>query len=267
MTRTNKTLKTYTGTVAGKMLVGMIALLVLGCGQSASARHLGPKTFASPAQASQALYEAVRSGDEEAVQAILGAGQELTSSGDDAADKLERERFAEKYLEMHRLVHEPGGLTILYVGSENWPFPIPLVAKNGKWRFDPEAGTQEILARRIGENEITAIRVCQAMGKTSAQDAGRGDDPVLQFASELASSGNANPATTERFHGYYFRVLTERPDGVVLLAYPAEYEVSGVMTFMVTSAGTVFEKDLGANSATMVRQIQGKPDESWEAVQ
>ena len=83
--------------------------------------------------------------------------KEVTSSSDDVEDKLEREQFSRKYQEMHRLVQEPDGSTLLYIGAENWPFPIPLVSKNGAWHFDSETGTQEIKFRRIGENEATAI--------------------------------------------------------------------------------------------------------------
>ena len=83
--------------------------------------------------------------------------KEVTSSSDDVEDKLEREQFSRKYQEMHRLVQEPDGSTLLYIGAENWPFPIPLVSKNGAWHFDSETDTQEIKFRRIGENEATAI--------------------------------------------------------------------------------------------------------------
>ena len=92
------------------------------------------------------------------LEAILGAGTEVTSSNDDVEDKLERERFSQKYQEMHRLVREPDGLTVLYIGAENWPFPIPLVSKNGAWYFDSDSGLEEILFRTVGENEVTAIR-------------------------------------------------------------------------------------------------------------
>ena len=84
---------------------------------------------------------------------ILGAGKELVSSDDDVQDKSERERFTRKYQEMHRLVREPDATTVLYIGAENWPFPIPLVSTDGAWSFDAKAGMEEVLFRRIGENE------------------------------------------------------------------------------------------------------------------
>jgi hypothetical protein len=255
-------------TLAGAALVTMIALMILGCAQSTFAQSL-PKTFVSASQASQALYEAVKNKDDEAVQAILGAGPELTSSGDEAADRLERERFAQKYEEMHRLVREPDGSVVLYIGAENWPFPIPLVANNGAWHFDSDAGADEIMARRIGENETLAIEVCQAIGKPGAQNAKAvtSEDPVRQFAHRLTSAGNANSANIEFYEGYYYRVLTGLPSGVVLVAYPAEYRSSGVMTFIVTGSGSVYEKDLGSKTESLASQIQGKPVGKWNRVQ
>src|SRR5260370_17103963 len=113
------------------------ALLIVGCSQLSFAQKSGPATFSSPGEATNALFQAVQNGDEEALQRILGAGKEVTSSGDEIEDKLERERFSQKYQEMHRLVRDPDGTTVLYIGAENWPFPIPLVSKtnSGAWYF------------------------------------------------------------------------------------------------------------------------------------
>src|SRR5437879_1673646 len=133
--------------------LAVLPLLVVGYARIASAQTSEPKTFSSSAEASNALFQAVKNDDEQAVGAILGAGKEVTSSSDEVEDKLERERFSQKYQEMHRLVREPDGSTVLYIGAENWPFPIPLVSKNGAWFFDSKTGTQEIRLRRIGENE------------------------------------------------------------------------------------------------------------------
>src|SRR5882757_4818106 len=146
-------------------LTAMIALtlLILACVQSSFAQKSQPKTFSSPAEAAQALFQAVDSENEQAVEAIVGAGKEVTSSSDQVEDRLEREQFCRKYQEMHRLVREPDGSTVLYIGAENWPFPMPLVSKNGAWYFD--SGTQEILFRTVGENETTAIQVCHGVAK------------------------------------------------------------------------------------------------------
>src|ERR1700686_5349327 len=159
------------------------ALLIVGCSQSSFAQKSGPATFSSPGEASNALFQAVQNGDEEALQRILGCGKEVTSSGDEIEDKLERERFSQKYQEMHRLVREPDGSTVLYIGAENWPFPIPLVSRNGAWYFDSKTGMQEIKFRRVGENEATAVEVCTGFATVKKQGEAKAktdDDAVSQ---------------------------------------------------------------------------------------
>src|ERR1700719_3336278 len=161
------------------LLMVCLLLVVVGYVGSTLAQGVQPKTFSSPAEASSALFQAAQKEDEPALEAILGAGKEVTSSSDDVEDKLEREHFSQKYQEMHRLVREPDGNTVLYIGAENWPFPIPLISKNGAWHFDTSTGLQEILFRRVGENEATAIQVCHALVKTKKQQetSATGDDP------------------------------------------------------------------------------------------
>lgn len=228
------------------------------------------KTFSSPAEASSALFQAAQSGDEPQLQAILGAEKELTSSGDDLEDKLEREQFTKKYEEMHRLVQEADGSTILYIGAENWPFPIPLVSSKGVWRFDADAGRQEIRFRTIGENESTAIEVCDAfVAATKEGSSNKADnDPIKGYAQKLFLTWamDAAPAGSSKdqiFHGYYFR--TKKVSGrTALIAYPEKYRGSGVMTFVVTDDGVVREKDLGPNTATDAPSVKAsKLDSSW----
>ncbi len=257
-----------------------VPLLVMGYSQLSLAQKSGPKTFSSPGEASSALFQAVQNGDEEAVEGILGAGKEVTSSSDEIEDKLERERFNQKYQEMHRLVREPDGSTVLYIGAENWPFPIPLVSKNGAWYFDSDTGTQEILFRTVGENETTAIQVCHALAKAKdrSETETTGDDSIRKYVQRLVSGGTASAVSTARdiekesspFHGYYFRVGTNSAAGadtktsvLVLVAYPAEYRSSGVMTFIVTKNGTVYEKNLGSKTTTVARKLKRGPDSSW----
>jgi len=122
------------------------------------------KTFSSAEEASQALAAAAQNNDEKAMMEILGpAGKQLVSSGDDAEDAQNRANFAQRYQEMHRLLKEPDGTTTLYIGAENWPTPIPLVNSGKAWYFDTEAGKKEILFRRIGRNELSAISVCEQL--------------------------------------------------------------------------------------------------------
>jgi hypothetical protein len=259
-----------------------IALFV-GGSQLSRAQKTEPKTFSSPGEASNALFQAVQNGDEEALERILGAGKEVTSSSDETEDKLERERFSQKYQEMHRLVREPDGSTVLYIGAENWPFPIPLVSKNGAWFFDSDTGTQEILFRTVGENETTAIQVCHevAKAKQAIDTETPGDDSIRKYVQSLVSGGTASALSTAKdlekesspFHGYYFRVVTNSARGgkktgdVALVAYPAEYRSSGVMTFMVTRNGTVYEKDLGSKTTTVARKLERGPNSSWQIAQ
>jgi hypothetical protein len=268
-----------------------LALLVVGTSQISRAQKSGPETFLSPWKASSALFQAVQNNDEEAMERILGAGKEVTSSSDEIEDKLERERFGEKYQEMHRLVREPDGSTVLYIGAENWPFPIPLVSKNGSWYFDSDAGTQEILFRTIGENETTAIQVCHVLvkAKEHTETQTTGDDPIRQYAQNLVSGGAANADATARdtgnqpppFHGYYFRIVTGntaaetnkrvagsgKTGALALVAYPADYRSSGVMTFVVNKSGIVYEKDLGSKTTALAKDLRRGPDSSWHTAE
>jgi hypothetical protein len=251
------------------MTLTATVLLVAGCSQLTFAQS-GAKTFASPSQAAHALYEAVKNHDEPALDAILGAGPEVTSSGSDPDDTINRQRFVQKYEEMHRLVREADGTVILHIGAENWPFPIPLVSKAGKWYFDADSGSQELLAREIGRNEITAIQVCKKAKETSGSTTEKADgqDPIREFAAALASQKDASSADRGPFNGYYFRsVAGAKSSDVVLIAYPAEYRSSGVMTFIVTRSGSVYEKDLGPKTPTVAQQVQGAPAKGWVAVQ
>ena len=234
---------------------------------------------ASAEQASQALYEAVQNGNQQAILQILGDRKELASSGDELEDKVERKQFAAKYQQVHRLVRQADGSIVLYIGAENWPFPVPLVSKKGKWRFDAGAGRDEIFFRRIGENEAVAIQVCHALVRTTTDggnEAAASNDPAIRYAQTLVKAettdarraqGNAQ-TTSAPFHGYNFRRVSnddEIADGVVaFVGYPAEYRASGVMTFVITSDNVVFEKDLGPKTPSVAKAIRkAAPDLSW----
>ena len=145
--------------------LAVVAVLLAACFPTRSmAQQPGQKTFSSAEEASNALVTAAQNNDEKAMLDILGPdGKQIVSSGDEAEDAESRANFVQKYQEMHRLVKEPDGTTTLYIGAENWPTPIPLVNKGNSWYFDTEAGKKEILYRRIGRNEMSAIRVCQEL--------------------------------------------------------------------------------------------------------
>jgi len=257
-------------TVVRYLFVNLVGTLILAGAQPTLAQTQ-QKTFVSAEQASQALYDAVWTEDDHAVQAILDGkpgAAELTTSGNDDEDKLEREHFARKYQEMHRLVREADGSMMLYIGAENWPFPIPLTQSDGKWHFDSDSGSLELQARAIGENETAAIQACQAVGNVNSPDANKtgANDPVLEFARDLVRSETADSAPPKAFHGYDFRFLKGKSGDTFLVAYPAEYGASGVMTF-VLARGVVYERDLGPQTATAAQKLQGKPGAKWEQVQ
>jgi Protein of unknown function (DUF2950) len=142
-----------------------IAILFTGCFPTRSlAQQQGQKTFSSAEAASNEFVSAVRNNDEKAMLNILGPdGKQIVSSGDETEDAQNRSNFVARYQEMHRLVKEPDGTVVLYIGAKNWPTPIPLVNKGSLWYFDTDAGKKEILFRRIGRNEISTIRVCQEL--------------------------------------------------------------------------------------------------------
>lgn len=145
-----------------------VLLLTGWFASGAMGQQAGQKTFASPEEASKALYMAAKDNDTKAMMELLGPdGKDVVSSGDAAEDDRNRANFAKRYQEMCRLMKEPDGSVTLYIGSRNWPYPIPLLNKGSQWYFDTDAGKQEILYRRIGWNEASAIRICQEL--TAAQ--------------------------------------------------------------------------------------------------
>jgi hypothetical protein len=242
-----------------------LAMAVTGSACLGLAQQSPAPSFSSAAEATQTLFQAVQSNNVDTIAGILGGPTDLTSCGDLAEDQRDREMFVQKYQEMHRLGRDADGSETLYIGSENWPFPVPLVEKNGAWHFDSDRGRKEVMYRRVGENELRAILIChelvvaekqfRASPKTASQV-----DSLLSPLVSAAAKGSAGAAPV-LMHGYYFRaVINQRGDGKVsggfgFVAYPAEYRSSGVMTFIVTETDIVKEKDLGTNTATLARTL------------
>jgi len=236
-----------------------VAVLLSGWFPTRSmAQQQGQKTFSSAIEASNALITAAQSNDERAILEILGPdGKRIVSSGDGTEDANDRTTFVEKYQEMHRLVREPDGTTTLYIGAENWPTAIPLMNKGNSWYFDTEAGKKEILYRRIGENEISTIRVCQELvaaekeyrstqhneyaqkifsddgqqnglyWKTTASESQSPIGPLVASAVAEGYAKNRDGDPTP-YRGYYFHILTRQgekgPGGA------KNYIVNGKMT-------------------------------------
>jgi len=228
-------------------LAGFVLLVASHAGFSL-AGTANQATFQSAEEASNALFLAVKNHNVQALTQVLGAGNELVDSDDEVQDNFDRGQFAQKYQQMHRLARESSGIKRLYIGAENWPFPVPLVSQNGKWRFDSDAGVREVQFRRIGENEITAIVRGRSLAavENGAQVADANHGPV----DAPTGGGPAGP-----FHGYYFRTLADSRDHFAVVAYPAEYRSSGVMTFIVNQNGEVREKDLGPDTVKIAPAI------------
>ncbi len=167
------------------------AVMLAGFYQSAFAAEANQKTFKSPGEAVKALSDAVKGNDEKGLLTIFGpAGKELISSGDEVADQAGRGRFVKAYEEMNKLVNENDEKIIFHVGSEDWPFPIPLVKKGENWFFDTMAGKEEILNRRIGRNELNAIQVCLAYVDAQREYVlkDRDGNRLLEYAQKFISS-------------------------------------------------------------------------------
>ena len=264
MSTARNTMRTCSG-----VLVLAAAAVVIGPTRWAVADAAQARTFASAPDASEALFQAAQDADRRALDAILGSNAGLASCGDESRDMGERGRFVEKYQEMHRLVREPDGTTVLYVGAENWPFPIPLVSSKGRWYFDAETGRQEVTFRRIGADEMSAIEVCRTAVEAAKDDdaTARSNDPIVAYAQRLVSAARATDGTNgaPAFHGYRF--VFRNSGGLNVVAYPAEYRSSGVMTFVVGGDGVVYERDLGPETARVARTLRVRPASGWRAAE
>jgi len=271
----NRQIQNFSGRTRPAMVAfAMLAIWATNGAYPGLAQASAQPTFQSTAEASQTLFQAVQNNNEEAIAKILGGPTELTSSLDPGQDKIDRELFVQKYQEMHRLGRDADGSVTLYIGAENWPFPVPLVATNGAWRFDAEAGAKEVIFRRIGDNELTAIATChefvaaERRYRTDPKTADPADVSIASLVAKAASGSTAGDPVL--LHGYYFRILSiggtdgQRAGRFALIAYPAEYRASGVMTFVVMTNDVVHEKDLGANTSSLASAMTGfRKDATW----
>jgi hypothetical protein len=239
-----------------------VALLLSPFAPLCAAEQSKQATFMSAEEASHALFLAVRNHDERAVTRILQEGNSPVGADEELQNRLDRERFVQKYEEMHRLVRKAHGDRVLYIGAENWPFPIPLVSRNGAWRFDSDAGVHEIRYRRIGENELTAIALCRALVARSHPGADDATDGIAAAVLATAKSGGRPVA----YQGYYFRSLAGSGNRFAAIAYPVAYRASGVMTFIVDPDGGAYEKDLGRNTAK-VAVTTYRIDRTWSTAE
>jgi len=304
--------------------LGLLLGGVLSCAASTSgaeaAKPAQPsqRTFASEAAAADALVAAAEAYDVPALKEILGPdGVDLIVTDDPVLDKNQATAWAAKAREKIVVVSDPkhAQTATLNVGLDDWPMPIPLVNEAGKWRFDSLAGRQEILYRRIGENELNAIEVCRGYVEAQEEYASEKHDGarVHAYAQRIISTPGRHDGLAWRnadgawagpvgegiarviaegyrekyqpFHGYYFKILKGQGiaaplgkldfvvqgamiGGFALVAAPANYEVSGVKTFIVSHAGVVYEKDLGPKTLELFSAMElFDPDKSWNPVQ
>jgi Protein of unknown function (DUF2950) len=239
--------RSMTGWLALPLLWFCLAL-GLGSVHAALAQEPGQKTFNSATEATDAFAAAVQNHDEAAMLAILGpSGRDLISSGDRVADQNNQDAFAAKYRASHQFAAAGDGRTFLYIGTENWPTPIPLKKTGSQWYFDTNYGKQEILYRRIGSNELNVIKVCAAISDAErdyyaalhdgasehqyarkfrstagTQDGlfwevkagAQPESPLGPLIAEAASEGYQHHATgslaPHPFHGYIYRMLTSQ---------------------------------------------------------
>lgn len=172
----------------------VVACSLMGGGSLSSVRAedqaTRQMTFASPDEAANALFKAAQSPGTDALITVLGPGSErLISSGDEIYDSSVREKFLKAYAKSHRVREDSQVQSVLLIGEEEYPFPIPLVAEGVTWRFDSEAGEEEILNRRIGENEHAAMRVMLAYVAAQLEYASQDrDGKGLQYARRLLST-------------------------------------------------------------------------------
>jgi hypothetical protein len=274
-------------------------------------RFMGPEpeTFDDVAPLVEAFTSRLAAGDEDGLAKLLGLDlQELQSAEEDLADRVaEIGEAAAAGVKIEEVA--PDRRTLL-LGDDLWPFPFPVVQADGKWAFDTGAGLEEVVNRRIGENELQTIATAHAY--VEAQEEYRetdwDGDGVLEYARKLISTpenydglywpaaegvpespagafvdaADENPAADgSGYFGYRYRILEGQGEniaggkydyvindnmiaGFALIAWPVEYDVTGVNTFVVSHHGIVYEKDLGPETAALAEKIVTfEPDQSW----
>ncbi len=302
------------------VIMAALFLVVLDYDHSYAAKTR-QETFTSPQAAVKAMVDAMKAADTNRLLAVFGPdSKELFSSGDDATDRQVREEFVKAYEEKNRLETVGKKKVVLHVGKEDWAWPIPIVSTGQRWRFDTKAGRQEILARRIGANELAVIQVCLAYADAQREyaeshytggimeyaqkfvsDAGTRDGlccwsqkgsgensplgPLVGNACKASYEGAGKAGTPQPYHGYFYKIIKKQGQhapggeadyvvngkmigGFALVAYPAHYASSGIMTFIINQDGVVYEKDLGKTTEKRAEEMDSfNPDETWQKVE
>jgi hypothetical protein len=299
------------------LFVAIATLVSCSRSENVSASKEAHKTFSTPEEAGAALIEAAKSGDQAALLEIFGPeGKEILFSGDPVKDKNAMQAFIVGYERMNRWGKIKAGGQMLYIGAENFPFPIPLQQNSsGQWYFDTGNGADEILARRIGRDELIAMAAMGAIANAQQEyfylshQGGKAKQYAQKFVSDeglrnglywppseghhqspLGKLGDFAKASgytdtggkPQPFNGYYFRILTKQgdsakggakdyvvngnmTDGFAVVAYPAEYRNSGIMTFLIGADGVLYEKDLGEKTLDVASAMtEYNPGDGWK---
>jgi hypothetical protein len=299
----------------GSLMLSVGLLLLTNPDRAKAAQ---PQRFPNPDAAIAALDQAVATTNRSALDALFGDAAEQLVNPDEVQGAAELAAFAAALRESHRLIPNSDLRMTLEVGSNGWPFPIPLVKSDSGWNFDAQAGVEELLNRRIGRNELDVLRVMRAFVQAQREYAqrDRDDDQVLEYAQRLSSSPGQtdglfwppelngeisplgpfvayaqaegysrksldSPPGPQPFHGYLFKILTRQGHhapggkydylingnmigGFALLAWPAEYGESGIMTFIVNQQGRVYQRDLETGTERAARKLRAyDPDLNW----
>ena len=304
------------------IFLGAVALSVFSFGVGPDMAGLAQgtqRTFETPEAGVAALVDAARKNDQAALESILGPGsREVVSSGDAVADAAARDDFLAAYDAKSNLVGVNDNTRALQIGDSDWPLPIPLVREGSMWRFDTEAGRDELINRRIGRNELNAIEAALAFVDAEQDYASedRDGDMILEYAQRFVSMAGMKdglfwptqageedsplgPLFTEAraegyqletaapgsgYYGYRYKILTSQGPaglggaydyivngnmiaGVGLVAYPVQYGVSGIASFIVNHDGVVYQKDLGQDTAMVAGAMTVfNPDDTWQPV-
>ncbi|PWU14078.1 MAG: DUF2950 domain-containing protein [Verrucomicrobia bacterium] len=300
------------------VLSGALSLSLAAFAQNATSTG---RKFASPEQAIDALRLATTGCDTNALRELFGPGALDVENPDRVQATNEWKTFSAALAEKTHLVHVSDSRIVLEVGTDFWPFPVPIVKQSGRWVFDTAAGKDELLSRRIGKNELATLPVMRAYVDAQREYASsdHNGDGVLQYAQRLVSSpgkedglywppddatGRLSPlgplvasaaaegyvpvisededeAERGPFHGYLFKILTRQGKhapggkynyvingrmigGFAMVAWPADYGSSGIMTFIVNQQGRVYQKDLGPKTSRLASHLKAyDPDPSW----
>ncbi|HOW54991.1 MAG TPA: DUF2950 domain-containing protein [Syntrophorhabdaceae bacterium] len=304
------------------MVFGLTVLLAVFLAVTSEAKGGGQKTFASAEDAAGALINAAKTNDTKVVLSLFGpGGKDLIVSDDKVIDRDLLERFVAAYDKRNRLeMNESETKAFLYVGEDEWPFPVPVVKKAGKWVFDVKEGKSEILRRRIGRNELGTVQACLAYVDAQKEYARRDYDrdglfeyaqkfmsdpgkknglywetkegeepsPLGLFVAKARKEGYGPKRTGSKpapYQGYFYKIIKAQGNsapggaynylvkdkmigGFALVAYPAQYGMSGIMTFIVNQDGIVYEKNLGKNTAKTAEAMKAfDPDNTWKKAQ